>query len=399
MNNPVNRPAAVEWTLEDLPAALRPLRERLIADVVTITQMPAPGGEEGQRARFLLERFLEAGLSEVGSDEMGNAIGRLRGRTHARTILLVAHLDSIFAATENHQVTVDQDRVIGPGVGDNAVGVAVLGILPEILDRLGWELDSDLLLVGSTGSLGRGNHRGIRFFLDHCQDRIDFGICVEGMQLGRLNSFSIGTARADIICTVRSANGRGRSHAAENALVVLNHIVHQILCIPLPAQPFTKIKLGKMHAGRYYDVEPERAELGLEIVSHSDEMIEQLCSQISDIVAELGARYSVEAVFDRFFLTRSGGIPFSHPLVKATLEVMQHLGIEPDQTHSLSELSALVARRIPSITIGITRGVKNHPREPDYVLIEPMLVGVAQVLGILRAIDEGKCDESPAVAR
>jgi tripeptide aminopeptidase len=395
----MNSPAAVDWALRNLPGALRPLRERLIADVVTITQMPAPGGEEGQRARFLLERFLEAGLSEVGSDEMGNAIGRLRGRTHCRTILIVAHLDSIFAATENHQVTVDRDRVVGPGVGDNAVGVAVLGLLPEILELLGWELESDLLLVGSTRSLGRGNHGGIRFFLDHSRDRIDFGICLEGMQLGRLNSFSIGTARGDIVCTVRPPNGRARSHTVESALVVLNHIVHQILCIPLPTQPFTKIKLGKMHAGRYYDIEPERAELGLEIISHSDEMIEQVCSQIADIVAELGARYNVEAVFDRFFLTRSGGIPFSHPLVKATLEVMQQLGIEPDQTHSLSELSALVARRIPTITIGITHGVKNHPRQPDYVLIEPMLVGVAQLLGILRAIDEGKCDESPAVAR
>jgi acetylornithine deacetylase/succinyl-diaminopimelate desuccinylase-like protein len=361
--------------------------------------MAAPSGDESRRARFLLERFLEAGLSEVATDEMGNAIGRLRGRLHNRLILITAHMDSVFSASENHQVTVDNQRIIGPGVGDNAVGVAVLGLLPEILECLGIELDADLLLVGTTRSVGRGNHGGIRFFLDHCRERINFGMCLEGMQLGRLNSFSIGTARADIICTAKPSNGITGGHPTASALVVLNHIVHQILSIPLPSQPFTRIKLGKMHAGRYYDVEPERAELGLEIISHSDEMIEQVCTKIADIVAEMGARYNVEAAFDRFFLTKSGGIPFSHPLVKAALEVLQQLGIEPDQTHALSELSALVSRRIPGITVGTTRGVKNHPREPDYVLIEPILVGVAQVVGILRAMDEGRCDEPAAVAR
>ena len=86
-------------------------------------------------------------------------------------------------------------------------------------------------------------------------------------------------------------------------------------------------------------------------------MIEQIQHEIDDIVAEMSARHAVDAYLDMFFKTQAGGIPFSHPLVKATLDVMQTLGIEPDQGHSPSELSELIARGIPAVTLGISRAL------------------------------------------
>jgi tripeptide aminopeptidase len=222
-------------------------------------------------------------------------------------------------------------------------------------------------------------------------DRIDCGICVEGMQLGRLNYFSIGTARGDITCDVRPEPSR--SYGSESALVVINHIINRILGISIPNRPYTVIRMGKMRAGVAYDVEPDHAELGVEIVSHSDEMIDQVHRQIEDIVAEMSARHAVDAHLDLFFKTQAGGIPFSHPLVKGVLEVMHSLGIEPDQGHSPSELSELIARNIPAVTLGITRGGKSRKKSPDYVLIDPILTGVAQLLGVILAVDEGACDE------
>ena len=45
------------------------------------------------------------------------------------------------------------------------------------------------------------------------------------------------------------------------------------------------------------------------------------------------------------------------------------------------------------MTLGITRGVKSRKKSPDYVLIDPILTGVAQLLGVILAIDQGACDE------
>jgi tripeptide aminopeptidase len=381
----------IQERVRPLPEALLPMRERLLANLVMISQIPAPTGEEGPRVRFVLDRFIEAGLGDAAADEVGNAVGRLFGTKGDRNILLVSHLDTIFPASLDHHATVLSDRVTGPGVGDNALGAAIVSMLPAVLEHLGIRLESNLVLLGSTESLGRANRTGIRFFLEHPPCPIDFGICVEGMQLGRLNYFSIGTARADLTCDVRPEPSR--SYGSESALVVLNHIINRILGIATPTRPYTVIRLGRMRAGVAYDVEPDHAELGLEIVSHSDEMIEQIRRQIGDLVAEMSARHTVHAHLDVFYTTQAGGIPFSHPLVKSVVRVMEALGIEPNQGHSPSELSELITHGIPSVTLGITRGEKSLKRSPDYVMIDPILAGVAQLVGAILAIDEGACDE------
>ena len=306
---------------------------------------------------------------------------------------MVSHLDTIYSFSQDHDVTVESDRVIGAGVGDNALGAAIVSLMPVVLEHLGIRLESDLILLGSTQSQGRGNQAGIRFFLDHLPQEVCAGICVEGMQLGRLNYFSIGTAKADITCTVRNSGEPSQGYGSESALVALNHIVSRILAIATPSRPFTRINMGRMWAGSGYDVAPDHAELGLEIVSHSDEMLDEICRQVSDVVAEIAARHGVDTNFDVFSSTRAGGIPFAHPLVQSIVAVMNELGIEPNQGHSPSELSQLIAREIPAVTLGITHGGRDRKKHPDYVLIEPILTGVAQLVGGILAIDKGACDE------
>ena len=377
--------------VRELPQALTPLREEMLANLVMLGQIPSPTGEERERVQFMLDRFVESSLPEAGPDEMGNAVGLLPGKRDERTIMLVAHLDTIVPKNVDHNVTVQADRIIGPGVSDNALGAAAISMIPTCLEQLGIQLDSNLQLIGSVQSLQRGNHRGLRFHLDHLDRRVDLGICIEGVQLGRLNFFSIGTLRGDITCDVRPLISR--SYGSESAIVVLNNIINRFLRIETPQRPFTKISIGKVRAGVSYDVEPDHAEMGFEVNSHSDEIIDSIQEQIQDIVAEMSARHAVDAKLDCFFRREAGGIPFSHPLVKSVLEVMSTLGIEPDQGHSPSELSEFISRGIPAVTLGITGGEK-HRKRPDHVMIDPILQGMAQLIGVILAVDGGSCDES-----
>lgn len=375
----------------ELPDALCRLREEFLASLVMFAQIPAPTGREQMRVRHMLDRFVEAGLADAGADEAGNAVGFLPGSRGKRTIMLVSHLDTVVPDTVDHNVIVEPDQLIGPGISDNALGAAVISMIPTCLAELGIQLESNLHLLGSVQSLERGNHGGMRFHLDHLPRPVDFGLCVEGVQLGRLNFFSIGTLRGDITCDVRHV--ASRSYGAEGAIVVLNQIVNRLLRIEVPSRPYTKIHIAKIAAGKSYDVEPDHAELGFEVNSHSDEMIERIQRQMEDIVMEMSARHAVDAKLDCFFRREAGGIPFSHPLVKTVLRVMSALEIEPDQGHSPSELSEFISRGIPAVTLGVTYGEK-HRKRPDHVLIEPMLRGVAQILGTILALDKGVCDEA-----
>ncbi|HBO45868.1 MAG TPA: peptidase, partial [Planctomycetaceae bacterium] len=135
-----------EGRIKALPEALVPMRERLLANLVMISQIPASSGNEAERVRFLLDRFTEAHLSDASSDDAGNAVGRLRGTTGERTILLVSHLDTIVLPGEANDVRVQADRVIAPAIGDNALGAAIISLLPAVLEHLDIRLRSDLLL-------------------------------------------------------------------------------------------------------------------------------------------------------------------------------------------------------------------------------------------------------------
>ena len=73
---------------------------------------------------------------------------------------------------------------------------------------------------------------------------------------------------------------------------------------------------------------------------------------------------------------------------------MRQLGIEPDQGHSPSELSELISRDIPAVTLGLTTGRKSAKNEPGHVFIDPLFLGIAQLIGVIVAIDRGECDES-----
>jgi len=379
--------------LADLPGLLAPLREEMLANLVMIGQTPAPTGAEELRVQYMMDRFAESGLPEAGPDEVGNAVGFLPGRVGDRTVLLVAHLDTIVPATVDHNATVLADRIEGPGISDNSLGAAALTMLPTALQKLGIQLNCNLQLLGSVKSLDRGDHAGLKFFLDHASRHYDYGVCVEGVALGRLNYFSIGTIRGDISCRVRPVESR--SYGSESAIVVLNYIINRILAIETPTRPFTKIRIARVRAGKSYDVDPDKAVLGFEVNSHSDEMIARVLEQIEDIVSEMSARHAVDADLDVFFRRTAGGLRFSHPMIKTCVQVMEGLDIEPDQGHSPSELSEFIARDVPAVTLGISEGSKHHD-QIDYVMIEPVMRGMSQLIGLLLALDRGDAD-APAI--
>jgi di/tripeptidase len=79
-------------------------------------------------------------------------------------------------------------------------------------------------------------------------------------------------------------------------------------------------------------------------------------------------------------------------LVKSSGAIIESLGLKAISEPSESELSIFLSHNIPAVTLGITRG-KNLHLENSTMEIEPMYKGVAQIIGVLMAIDRGVCDE------
>jgi len=366
-------------------------RQTMLANLAMIGEIPAPTFAEQHRIRFLTDRFSECQLQNCSVDEVGNGVGVMNGSEGKRNILVVAHADTVHSAKDDHTITMQEDRATGLAIGDNSTGMAAVATLPTLLGELDIELKSNLILMGSSRSLGRGDIEGLRFFLDNTAVPIDFGVCVEGIQLGRLNYASVGMLRGEFTVQVPEEYD-WTQFGASGAVRIINDVVTRINAIPVPRRPRTSILLGSIRGGTSFSTIARKADLRFEIRSESADIVHRIGQQMQDIADEIAAASGTDVTLDVFASREPGGVHFGHPLVRSTRGIMQHLGVEPRISPSLSELATLIQHQIPSVTLGITTG-RRLPDGVESVDIEPMYTGLAQLIGVILAIDEGGCDD------
>ncbi len=372
--------------------AIEEFKEIIITNIVIIGQIPAPTFKEKRRADMVLERMEELGAVDCKADEFGNPIGVIRGTSPSKPpILLVAHLDTVFDEDVNHNFSITENAVSGPGILDNSAGVGVLASMPEIVRRLGLSFESDIVLAGVVESIGEGNLGGVRALVDHLRTPVRGAICLESGGLGRLSYYSHSMIRAEIDCVVPLKEG-WEFRFQPNAVIVLNEIVNEIMAIRLPQRPRSKVVIGKISGGIKHGTIAVEASLGLEIQSANDEMVREIFGNIEDIVSEISHEYLVELTLRTISSQKASRLKYSHPLIKNTTRIMEALGINPVGGPCSSELTVFLSKNIPAVTLGITNG-RNYQQENATIEIGPFAKGVAQVIGVISAIDKGVCDE------
>ena len=380
--------------LDSLPAiteGIQNIREILLANAVMFGEIPGPTGQEGARVRFMKDRFHECGCQSICEDEAGNAIAMLPGKKGNRTILVSAHLDTPFFGAVDHTVTVHTDRLEGPGILDNSIGLAAVASLPIILEKLGIELDDNLILMASAKSLGEGNIAGMRFFLENNKVPIRAGILVEGGTLGRLSYASLGMLRGNITCRMPEDYNYMR-HGSAGAIPVLNTIIRRLLEIPIPQEPPTHLIMGQVKAGTSYNTAATSGALHFEVRSEQAGMVDAIEKQVKNIVGEVAFSSGFQLELIAAARRMNGSIGYNHPLVESMRAIMERLAVRPSISPSTGELAALIHNHIPGITIGLTRGSKRHELN-ETADIESMWTGLTNIIGLLQAIDGGFCDE------
>jgi acetylornithine deacetylase/succinyl-diaminopimelate desuccinylase-like protein len=371
---------------------IRKIREIIISNIVLIGQIPAPTFHERRRVQCLVERLADCQVDECAVDDFGNPIGVIRGASSEKqSIFVVAHLDTFsdVAIDQHYEVT---DKIIsGIGVSDNSAAVGVLASLPEIFDRLALTFESDLVLVAPVQTIGRGNLKGIRQLLEAWPTPIKGAICLETVELGRLNYSSNGMIRGEISCSIATEKQIDRHHTP-NAILVINEVINAILELRLPQKPRTQIVIGKIAGGFNHGKIAYDANIGFEILSDADEMVKALFNDIRDIVDEINKAYAVELKLTRISNLNATRLRYNHALVKCASRILSRLGVEAVSEPSESAVSIFLQRKIPAITLGLTHGDNFH-QDGAMIEIDPMFKGIAQLLALIMAMDNGVCDE------
>src|SRR5438477_5126262 len=142
--------------------------EVTLARQAALSAIPAPTGAEGRRAAHLAELFREIGLSDVSIDHAGNVQGWFarNGDTSAGPVVLAAHLDTVFGAEVDVAVERRGQRLEGPGISDNARGLAALVAVAEAMVAARVPVARPILFAATVGEEGSGDLRGVKYLLN-----------------------------------------------------------------------------------------------------------------------------------------------------------------------------------------------------------------------------------------
>jgi len=381
--------------LEKLPALVdevKSLKEIIITNIVLIGQTPAPTFREKKRSKLFMDRLAEFQVDEVTTDGYRNPIGIVRGSDSNKPPIFVhAHLDTFSEKDQQINYIIKENTITGPGLLDNSLGVGVITSLPAIFKKLDLQFESDIVLAGTIQSIGKGNLRGVRHLLKTWPTPIRGGICIEGVELGRLNYFSDGMIRGEIHCSVSGDRGTLDEYPP-NAIIVLNEVINEIMNLKISQRPRSRIVIGKIRGGANHGKIAFEAALGFEIRSDSYKIVKKIFKYIKDIVDGVSHENEVDLNLKTISNLRASRLKYNHPLVKNSATILETLGIKPFSKSTESALSIFLSQKIPAVTLGITHG-ENVYNDKATMEIEPMYKGIAQVIGVLKAIDGGACDE------
>jgi tripeptide aminopeptidase len=143
---------------------LREIEPQTIEEQIKITEIPAPTFKEAKRAEYFRQRFTELGLQNVRIDKAGNAIGERPGKSNKTTLVLAAHLDTVFDEQTDVKVRREGNVLKAPGISDDGRGLTLLLAIIKALNEAKIETDGSIIFVANVAEEGLGDLKGTRHF-------------------------------------------------------------------------------------------------------------------------------------------------------------------------------------------------------------------------------------------
>jgi tripeptide aminopeptidase len=344
---------------------------------VRICEIPAPTFEEGERAKYVRDRFEGLGLKDVTIDAAGNVRGRRPG-TGGPGLAMAAHLDTVFPRGTDVRVKRQGSRMLAPGIGDNSVAIAALLGMVEALNAAGVVTGGDLYLASNTGEEGLGDLRGMKAFMADVKDKVQAAIAVEGMKLKRIVHVAVGSRRYKVTYTARGGHSWGH-FGSPSAIHILGRAIADISRLEVPKDPKTTYNVGVIHGGTTVNTIAAEADMLVDMRSVSTQALADLEKRVLAIIdraaREGDGQADLRLVGDR----PPGSIPADHPVVQTCQAVHQALGLETFSEASSTDHNVPLGIGLPGVCLAVTEGANEH-RLDEYIETGPIPTGVKNIL-------------------
>ena len=339
---------------------------------IAVVGIPAPPFGEQARGQWLAERFTEAGLAEVRTDEVGNVLGFLFPPKHepessGPIVVVSAHLDTVFPAGTSIDPRLAEkngaERLEAPGACDNGAGIIGLLALAQALVHGQVEVSVPLLFVGNVGEEGEGDLRGIRhLYAGPTAGRIAAHVVLDGAGADSAVTQALGSRRFQV--TISGPGGHSFTDAGTpNPIAALATALAALNRTTVPDEPRTTVNVGTIRGGTSVNSIPESAVASIDFRSTSaDELLRlevALHRAVEDAVEfanghakSVGARgklvFSIQKIGDR----PAAQLPRDSPILEALQAVDRRLDLKTTVRLGSTDANVPISLQVPSVSIG-----------------------------------------------
>ncbi|MGH2874607.1 MAG: M20/M25/M40 family metallo-hydrolase [Solirubrobacteraceae bacterium] len=340
---------------------------RVIDDAIAVCTVPAPTFAEGTRARLVMRLLHQAG-ARPRLDGAGNVVAAFGSGPPDQTLILTAHLDTVFDEATEISPTERRGRLAAPGIGDNSIAVAALVHLARRLS--GAALRRPVTLAATVGEEGLGDLRGAKALL--ADEVCGAFVAVEGMMLDSIAVAAIGSLR--LRATVRGPGGhpwsdRGTPSAVHGLLAPLQAALERA------ERGGVVANAGVLRGGTAINVIAAEATVELDLRSEDGARLREVAAEVRAAFELTAPQLSVKLaqIGDR----PGGQIAADAELLAAARAAREQIGLPPaDEKASSTDANAAHGLGIPALTIGITTGANAH-RLDEYIDLKPIAAGLA----------------------
>lgn len=356
--------------------------ERILDLTAQIQQIPAPTFQEKARARFVLERFQAEGLRDVEMDSTGNVYARLEGGSQP-PLVVSAHLDTVFPAETPLAIRREGGRIYGPGIGDNALGVAALFGLVWLLRERNLLLPGDVWLVANVCEEGLGDLKGMKAVCERFGAAPLGYLVLEGMALGYIYHRGTGVRRYRI--HVHAPGGHSWTEFGRpSAIHELVKLAAQMTALKMPAVPRTTFNIGRIGGGTSINTIAPEAWLELDLRSEDSATLHALARQVEALL-DSAQRPGIQVKSQVIGQRPAGEIEISHPLIQRAIATLRALGIEPALTTGSTDANIPLHLGYPALVLGLTRGAGAHTAG-EYIETAPLQDGMEQLVRFVSGV-------------
>jgi len=340
-------------------------RDSILELTIAIQQIPSPTDAEVEIANLVEKQFRKIALTDVGQDSLHNTFGRIQGIASERPVIISAHTDTVFPAGTDLTVRFENQEepehglIYGPGLADNALGVASLLVLARALKKYRLKTYSDVWFVANVGEEGLGDLKGMRAIVDRFGDQAIY-IVVEGGSYGHIFHEATGVKRYELSVQTQGGHSWG-DFGSPNAIHVLSHLVSALYDIALPREPKTTLNVGVIQGGTTINTIAAEACCQLDLRSTKPEPLAQLVNAVINLVNQSNSNPDVKVAMTQIGDRPAGTIPPETDLVRWASAALNYVG--KDHVSYLAgstDANIPISLGIPAVCIGLANSGNTH---------------------------------------